>query len=144
MLLQYADISFSMYFNCYSKNYFGVSTLLLIIQVSNKRHKTFIFIINLIVLDLDRYQPSAILSTFLSITLRYNLLCFSWTAPTSTGWSSQPCSHNAPTLWWLLPSSTLLPQSLCLRHQAWDLKLCLPLFYAATSHRHLHSYSILY
>jgi hypothetical protein len=54
----------------------------------------------------------AILSTPLSITLKYNLPCFVWATPTLTGRSSWLCSHDLPALWWCLPPF-FFPLSFC-------------------------------
>lgn len=96
------------------------------------------FIISLRALELSRCQPSAILSTSLTITLRYHLPCCSWTAPTPTGRHSWPCAYDPPASWLLLPSflPSLLSPRLCLRPQAW--KLSAPPTFLLPIYRHLY------
>ena len=80
----------------------------LVPKFPGKRHKTFIFIISLNITRAGQTStPHAILSTSLSVTLRYDLPRSPWAALpalTPTGQTSQPCSHNSS-----LPLFLLLP-----------------------------------
>lgn len=106
---------------------------------SQIKDKIFISIINLKNTRTGQISTLyAILSTSLSITLRYNLPCSAWTALTLTGQPSWPCFHNLPIPWYFLPSSSSSPPGLCLRHQVQKPKPYLLLFCLATGCRHLY------
>lgn len=84
------------------------------------------FIISLKALELGRYQPSALLSTFLSVNtppLQIPLQCYTWATPTANRWAFM-AMHSSYTYPMALSAFFLLtPSGLCLRPQAQEPKL---------------------
>jgi hypothetical protein len=105
---------------CCSKNELRVSIPPLTIQLPSKRHKTLIFITSLNSTRAGQTQTfSDTLTTFLLVTLWYNLPHSAWATLHPIGQLSWPCSPDSPTPWHLLISLPLSsPLGLCCRPQA--------------------------